>query len=67
MGQGKGRFEYTLPRLALEWETLMDIGLNYAFGSSSLHDVAFLKHLVQRMEALGFSSLWTAWFPGGVI
>ncbi len=36
----------------------MDIGLNYAFGSSSLHDVAFLKHLVQSMEALGFSSLW---------
>jgi len=36
----------------------MDIGLNYAFGSSSLHDVAFLKHLAQTMEAVGFTSLW---------
>lgn len=36
----------------------MDIGLNYALGSSSMHDVAFLKHLVQTMEALGYSSLW---------
>ena len=36
----------------------MDIGLNYAFGSSRSHDPGFLRMLVQTMEDLGFSSLW---------
>jgi probable F420-dependent oxidoreductase len=60
-GQVKEIFEYTLHGTdleCLEWKTLMDIGLNYAFGTNSIHDVAFLKHLAQTMEALGFNSLW---------
>ena len=36
----------------------MEIGLNYALGTSSRHDAAYLKHLVQMIEELGFSSLW---------
>lgn len=36
----------------------MDIGLNYAFGSSRSHDPGFLRTLAQTMEELGFSSLW---------
>lgn len=36
----------------------MEIGLNYAFGTSSLHDAAYIKDLVQTVEELGFSSLW---------
>ena len=36
----------------------MKIGLNYAFGASTHHDVGLLKTLVQTMEALGYHSLW---------
>lgn len=36
----------------------MNIGLNYAFGSSSSHDPGFLRALVQTIEGSGFSSLW---------
>jgi probable F420-dependent oxidoreductase len=39
-------------------KTDVEIGLNYAFGTSSLHDAAYLKDLVQTVEELGFGSLW---------
>ena len=36
----------------------MKIGLNYAFGSHPLHDVGYLRSLVQTIESLGFCSVW---------
>jgi len=36
----------------------MKIGLNYAYGANPAHDVGYLRHLVQTMESLGYSSLW---------
>lgn len=36
----------------------MKIGLNYAFGANTHHDVGLLKTLVQTMEKLGYASLW---------
>ena len=36
----------------------MDVGINYAFGSHPLHDVGYLRNLVQTAEAVGFNSMW---------
>lgn len=36
----------------------MKIGLNYAFGANTHHDVGLLRTLVQSMESLGYHSLW---------